>query len=425
MAIIWRHSALAQRHAEIGGDLEDWNGMGTAWFYDDTSERAQADYEAIRTKAGLMDVSGLKKVHLVGPDAAYVIDRVTTRNVDKIGVGRCTYAAILNDDGKFIDDCVIYHLNVNQWMVVHGTGTGMEQLTSVAAAKNCAVLFDDDLHDMSLQGPVAVDFLAKHIKGIRDLAYFGVLHTKLFGKNVMISRTGYTGERGYEIYVAAKDAVHVWDNILSDGADMGIAPVQFSTLDLLRTESYLLFYPGDNSETYPFEDEVCGDTLWELGLEFVVSPGKTGFIGAENHYAAAGKERFKIYGVLLDGTTPADEGAELHQDGKKVGDKISACVAPKDGYGEIISELIQIVPKAGFDGGEDELQIGMQVQVETNEGGQIANVTNIDGDDVTLDLNHPLAGMELNFEVEIIEIRKATTEELEHKHVHGPGGHQH
>ena len=146
MAIIWRHSALAHRHAEIGGQLDDWNGMGTAWFYDDTSERAQADYEAIRTKAGLMDVSGLKKVHLVGPDAAYVIDRVTTRNVDKIGVGRCTYAAILNDDGKFIDDCVIYHLNVNQWMVVHGTGTGMEQLTTVAAAKNCAVLFDDDLH---------------------------------------------------------------------------------------------------------------------------------------------------------------------------------------------------------------------------------------------------------------------------------------
>jgi len=66
MAIIWRHSALAHRHAEIGGQLDDWNGMGTAWFYDDTSERAQADYEAIRTKAGLMDVSGLKKVHLVG-----------------------------------------------------------------------------------------------------------------------------------------------------------------------------------------------------------------------------------------------------------------------------------------------------------------------------------------------------------------------
>ena len=141
MAILWRHSALAHRHAEIGGELEDWNGMGTAWFYDHPPERAKADYAAIRTKAGLMDVSGLKKVHLVGEDAAYVIDRVTTRNVEKIGVGRSTYASILNDRGLFVDDCIIYHLAVNSWMVVHGTGTGMEALTSVAAAKNCAVIF--------------------------------------------------------------------------------------------------------------------------------------------------------------------------------------------------------------------------------------------------------------------------------------------
>ena len=319
MAIIWRHSALAHRHAEIGGELEDWNGMGTAWFYDDTPERAKADYEAIRTKAGLMDVSGLKKCHVVGADAAYVIDRVTTRNVEKIAPGRSTYASILNAEGKFVDDCIIYHLAVNTWMVVHGTGTGMEQLTAVAAAKNCEVLFDDDLHDMSLQGPVAVDFLAKHINGIRELNYFGIMNTRLFGRDVMISRTGYTGERGYEIFCRAKDATHLWDSILDGGKDMGIQPVQFSTLDLLRTESYLLFYPGDNSETHPFDDEPCGDTLWELGLEFTVSPGKTGFIGAENHYALEGKERFKIYGVLLDGTTPADEGADLLQDGKKVG----------------------------------------------------------------------------------------------------------
>jgi len=319
MSIIWRTSALAQRHAEIGGELEDWNGMGTAWFYDHTPERAKADYEAIRTKAGLMDVSGLKKVHVVGEHAAQVIDRVTTRNVEKIMPGRSTYACMLNDQGKFIDDCVIYRVSLNSWMVVHGTGTGMEQLSTVAASKNCAVIFDDDIHDMSLQGPVAVDFLQKHVPGIRDLAYFGIMQTKLFGCPVMISRTGYTGERGYEIFCGSKNAVHIWDSILSEGASMGIVPVQFSTLDLLRTESYLLFYPGDNSETYPFEDENCGDTLWELGLEFTVSPGKTGFIGAENHYASEGKERFKIFGVKLDGKTPADEGADLLKDGQKVG----------------------------------------------------------------------------------------------------------
>ncbi|EFO29903.1 aminomethyl transferase family protein [Roseibium sp. TrichSKD4] len=319
MAIIYRTSALAQRHAQIGGQLEDWNGMGTAWFYDDTPERAKADYEAVRTKAGLMDVSGLKKVHLSGPHAAAVIDRATTRNVDKLMPGRAVYATMLDDRGLFIDDCVIYRLSVNNWLLVHGTGMGHESLAMAAYGKNVAMIFDDDLHDMSLQGPVAVDFLAKHVSGIRDLAYFGIMQTKLFGKPVMISRTGYTGERGYEIFCEARHALELWDAILEDGKDMGIVPVQFSTLDLLRTESYLLFYPGDNSETYPFPNQACGDSLWELGLDFTVSPEKTGFRGSENHYALKGKERFKIFGVRLEGTTPAGEGAELIKDGEVVG----------------------------------------------------------------------------------------------------------
>jgi aminomethyltransferase len=347
MAIFWRHSALAHRHAEIGGELEDWNGMGTAWFYDHTPERAIADYEAIRTKAGLMDVSGLKKVHVTGPDAAYVIDRVTTRNVEKIAPGRSTYASILNSDGKFIDDCIIYHLAVNSWLVVHGTGTGMEQLTSVAAAKNCTVLMDDDLHDMSLQGPKSVDILAGEIPGIRDLAYFGLMQTRLFGRDVMISRTGYTGERGYEIFCRGKDAVHIWDNVLEKGGD-DVRPTQFSTLDMLRIESYLLFYPGDNSETFPFDDEPCGDTLWELGLDFTVSPDKEGFIGAENHYASKGKERFKIFGVKLsDSMEQMEMFARVHADGKDVGVITYGLSSELNNYSVAIARLSPEAAKAG------------------------------------------------------------------------------
>ena len=348
MAILWRTSALAHRHAEIGGELEDWNGMGTAWFYDDTPERAKADYEAIRTKAGLMDVSGLKKVHVVGADAAYVIDRVTTRNVEKIAPGRSTYASMLNDQGKFIDDCIIYHIAVNSWLVVHGTGTGMEQLTAVAAGKNCSVIFDDDLHDMSLQGPEAVNILAKEIPEIRDLAYFGLMQTRLFGRDVMISRTGYTGERGYEIFCRRKDAVHLWDNVLASGKDEGVRPTQFSTLDMLRIESYLLFYPGDNSETFPFDDEPCGDTLWELGLEFTVSPGKEGFIGAENHYAAQGKERFKIYGVkLADSMEQMEMHARVLQDGKDIGVITYGLSSELNGYSVAIARIAPDAAKPG------------------------------------------------------------------------------
>lgn len=321
--------------------------MGTAWFYDHTPERAIADYEAIRTKAGLMDVSGLKKVHVTGPDAAYVIDRVTTRNVEKIAPGRSTYASILNSDGKFIDDCIIYHLAVNSWLVVHGTGTGMEQLTSVAAAKNCTVLMDDDLHDMSLQGPKSVDILAGEIPGIRDLAYFGLMQTRLFGRDVMISRTGYTGERGYEIFCRGKDAVHIWDNVLEKGGD-DVRPTQFSTLDMLRIESYLLFYPGDNSETFPFDDEPCGDTLWELGLDFTVSPDKEGFIGAENHYASKGKERFKIFGVKLsDSMEQMEMFARVHADGKDVGVITYGLSSELNNYSVAIARLSPEAAKAG------------------------------------------------------------------------------
>ncbi|KGL02781.1 aminomethyltransferase family protein [Thalassobacter sp. 16PALIMAR09] len=348
MAILWRTSALAQRHAEIGGELEDWNGMGTAWFYDHSPERAKADYEAIRTKAGLMDVSGLKKVHVSGADAAYVIDRVTTRNVEKIAPGRSTYASILDERGLFVDDCIIYHIAVNSWLVVHGTGTGMEQLTKVAAGKNCSVLFDDDLHDMSLQGPKAVDILADHVPGIRDLAYFGLMQTRLFGRDVMISRTGYTGERGYEIFCRAKDAVHIWDNVLEAGGD-DVRPTQFSTLDMLRIESYLLFYPGDNSETFPFEDgSPAGDSLWELGLDFTVSPGKEGFIGAENHYAMKGKERFKIYGVQLsDSMDQMEMHARVMQDGKDVGVITYGLSSELNNYSVAIARLDPSVAVAG------------------------------------------------------------------------------
>ncbi len=316
MTASWRFSTLADRHRALGSDLEDWGGMGTAWSYD---KDQQEEYLAIRTKAGFMDVSGLHKVHLVGPHAAHVIDRATTRNVEKIKPGRSSYATMLDDEGKFIDDCVIYRMGPNSWMVVHGTGGGHEQLTMAATGREVDIRFDDNLHDISLQGPLAVDFLEPHVPGIRDVVYFSHIHTTLFDKPVTISRTGYTGERGYEIFCRGQDAPHIWDTLVEQGAPMGIIPTRFTTLDWLRAESYLLFFPYDNSQMYPFENEKCGDTLWELGLDFTVSPGKTGFRGAEEHYRLKGRERFKIYGVKLEGTEPAEEGAALIKDGKEVG----------------------------------------------------------------------------------------------------------
>ncbi|HWF54332.1 MAG TPA: aminomethyltransferase family protein [Solirubrobacteraceae bacterium] len=312
----WRISALADRHRALGSQLEDWNGMGTAWTY---ASALAEHHAAIRSRAGLMDVSGLKKVHYVGPHAEPLLQEALTRDVRRLYPGRCVYSTMLSEAGKFIDDCIVYRTGPTAWLVVHGAGAGHEVLTRSASGRSVAVLFDDDLHDLSLQGPLAVEFLARHVPGIRALRYFHHISTQLFERPVMISRTGYTGERGYEIFCKAEDAPLIWDTILTDGADLGIVPCAFTALDWLRVESYLLFYPYDNSQMYPFEDDPPGDTLWELGLDFTVTPGKTGFRGAEEHRRLQGRERFKIFGVLIDGSVAATEGDTLWTDGRRVG----------------------------------------------------------------------------------------------------------
>ncbi|EYD75084.1 aminomethyltransferase [Rubellimicrobium mesophilum DSM 19309] len=357
----WRFSTLADRHRALGSDLEDWSGMGTAWSY---AGDPMPEYMAIRTKAGLMDVSGLKKVHVTGSAASHIIDRATTRNMEKLMPGRSVYAAMLNDAGKFIEDCVIYRTGPNAFMVVHGSGQGHEQLTMAAAGRDVSIRFDDNLHDLSLQGPLAVDYLEKHVPGIRQLPYFAHMQTSLFRKPVMISRTGYTGERGYEIFCRGQDATMIWDRILDEGQEMGIIPCRFTTLDLLRTESYLLFFPYDNSEMYPFEDEGPGDTLWELGLDFTVSPGKKGFRGAEEHYRLKGKERFRIWGLKLEGDVAPENGAPVMRDGKQVGVVTQAMHSPLNDWTVAIARL-------PVDCAND----GTKLTVQSEAAGEIAATT--------------------------------------------------
>jgi aminomethyltransferase len=336
MALSWRHSVLADRHRALGSKLEDWNGMGTAWTY---SKDIAQDHVAIRTKAALMDVSGLKKLYLVGPHASAILNYATTRDVTKIYPGKSAYACMLNESGFFVEDCILYRMAPNAWMVVHGSGAGHETLTAYTVGRNAAMIVDDDLHDLSLQGPLAVDFLAKHVPGIRSLNYFHHRPATLFGKPVTISRTGYTGERGYEIFCKGEDAGLIWDTILSEGKPMGIIPACFTTLDWLRVESYLLFYPYDMSQMYPFEQDPPGDSLWELGLDFTVSPGKNDFRGADAHARLKGKERFKIFGLLLDGKVPADMGDAVYSGDRKVGVITCAMVSSLTGKSMAIARL--------------------------------------------------------------------------------------
>jgi FKBP-type peptidyl-prolyl cis-trans isomerase SlyD len=128
--------------------------------------------------------------------------------------------------------------------------------------------------------------------------------------------------------------------------------------------------------------------------------------------------------AYLQGNGNLIPGLESALEGKQVGDKLSVKVSPSEGYGEFDKSLVQQVPRRSFKG-IGNVQVGMQFQVQSDGGARAVTVTKVVGDMVTVDGNHPLAGQNLNFEVEITDVRTATEEELSHGHVHGPGGHHH
>lgn len=304
-----RQSVLASRHRALGSPLGDWNGMDTAWSYD---QDVNAEHRAVRFAAGLFDVSGLKKVQVSGPDALAVLNHVCTRDLTQIYPGKSAYAVICDENGGFTDDCIMYHISPNVWMMVHGSGTAQEQLRKSAEGKNVQILFDDDLHNISLQGPKAVHFLNEHTPvDLKSLKYFHHVSTTLFGRHCMISRTGYSGERGYEIFAKGADVIHIWDSILEKGKSVGIVPCSFNCLDMIRVESALFFYPYDMTEE---------NDAWECGLGFAVSKKKEAdYRGKAALMARMGKERIKLYGIIADTDKPTEAGAEIYADGRKVG----------------------------------------------------------------------------------------------------------
>lgn len=128
--------------------------------------------------------------------------------------------------------------------------------------------------------------------------------------------------------------------------------------------------------------------------------------------------------TYLHGAGNIIPGLEKQLEGRAPGDKLQAKVAPEEGYGEVQPQLVQEVPRDAFQG-VDDVEPGMQFQAQTQGGPLMVTVTKVEGDTVTVDGNHPLAGQSLNFDVEIAEVREASEEEVEHGHVHGEGGHEH
>ena len=303
-----RTSALSQRHRDLGSGLEDWNGMGTAWTYGTDPDD---EHDAIREAAGLFDMSGLKKVRVRGPDADSVIDHVITRNMALVNPGQSAYGAILTDQGTVCDDAIVANNGADGWLLVHGSGESMERLQESAGGRDVDIELDDDLHDISLQGPGALEFLSAHTPlDLASLPYFHQQPTELFGHSCILSRTGYSGERGYEIFAGANDIGDIWDNIVGQGAALGIMPCSFTSLDKVRIEAGLLFYGYDMTTDH---------TPWEVGLGWAVSRSKGDFRGRDEVFASEGKERFKFATLDIDHADALAGGETIMHGDENVG----------------------------------------------------------------------------------------------------------
>lgn len=256
-----------------------WAGYVVASSYELSHDR---EYHAIRNAAALFDVSPLYKYMITGKDAAHLLDRIVTRDVAKAKVGQVLYTPWCDTEGKQIDDGTISVLDERTYRMtsadpnlrwLHLNAAGLEVKIEEVSERTAA---------LSLQGPSARTILEVAAeRDLKDLKYFRLTSATIRGIPVTISRTGYTGDLGYEIWVDADRALTLWDALTETGAAYGITPAGILALDVARIEAGLLLIEVDYVSSRHALIERQKSSPLELGLRWTVSDGKAHHNGQE------------------------------------------------------------------------------------------------------------------------------------------------
>lgn len=303
-------SELASRHQALGAELRDWNGVGTVFDYQNQS--TEDEHDCVRERVGVFDVSGLKKFWVEGDDATAVLNHACVRDVGNLEIGQAGYTPILTEQGTITDDAIVHRLGENRYFYVGGTGKSDQMIRLSSEGKDCDLTLDDSLQNLAVQGPKAVELVnsltADDISGLR---FFRFVETKFQGIDVIIARTGYTGERGYEIYAHRDHIATIWDTLFKAGEQYGVMACGFDCLDKVRIESALLFYPYDMDESL---------TIHEVGLGWTIPRNKNGdYRGRVAQEQAVGNEKQKLVGLVIDHHEMCSGEAELYINDQKVG----------------------------------------------------------------------------------------------------------
>ncbi len=263
----------------LGQAWRRWAGHTVASSYDLLHDR---EYAAVRSAAALFDVSPLHKYLISGPDAGRLLDRMVTRDVKKCRVGQVLYTPWCDGHGKVIDDGTISRLADTTYRLTAAEPSLRWIDQNAFGLKVLVEDVSDGLGALALQGPLARTILNQVAEpGLDGLKYFRVMSTRIAGVPVEISRTGYTGDLGYEIWIPAADAVKVWDRLMEVGFDYGIVPAGIYALDLVRIEAGLVMADVDYHSSHRALIEDQKSSPYELSLDWTVNLDKGPFNGRQ------------------------------------------------------------------------------------------------------------------------------------------------
>src|SRR5437660_10674936 len=283
-------------------NYREWSGYYTVSAYETHHEH---EYNAIRNAAALIDISPLFKYRVTGKDATRLVDRVITRDMRKVSVGQVIYTPWCDEQGKVIDDGTVSRLdeNIYRWTAADPS---LRWFTQNAVGLDVQIEdISESVAALALQGPTSGRFLKTIVEDadIENLKYFRVTKGRIGGVPVEISRTGYTGDLGYAIWVATEQALKVWDVLIDRGRAFDIKPAGMLALDVARIEAGLLLIDIDfnSSKKALIEDQKYSP--FEMGLGRLVHLEKNRFVGQQALIDEAKRGHAKqIVGIEIDWT---------------------------------------------------------------------------------------------------------------------------
>ncbi|MFQ5984784.1 MAG: DUF1989 domain-containing protein, partial [Alphaproteobacteria bacterium] len=325
-----RETAFHPRTSALTRNFTEYRGFWLPTSF--TDHGAIEEYWACREAAAVMDLSPLRKFEVLGPDAEELMQWTVTRNVRRLSVGQVVYTAMCYETGGMLDDGTVFRLGPNNFRWIGGDDYGGLWLRKQAEAKGLRVWVKssaDQLHNLAVQGPRSRDILKELVwtppaqPKLEELTWFRFTIGRVGGHTgvpILVSRTGYTGEIGYEVWCHPRDALAVWDAIWEAGKPRGLVPLALEALDILRIEAGLIFAGNEfDDQTDPFE----------AGIPFVVPKKKE-----DDYLGKSALERRRehpqrvLVGLELEGNEPAAHGDCVHMGRLQVGTVTSGTRSP-------------------------------------------------------------------------------------------------